>query len=364
MAELFKPMTTRSITLRNRLVVSPMCQYSSDDGFASDWHLVHLGSRAVGGAAVVFTEATAISAEARISPQDLGIWKDAHVEMLSRITAFVKAQGAVPGMQLAHAGRKASTKRPWEGKDLVPIDQGGWEPVAPSAEKFIDYYPQPRALDEAGIAKVIADFVAAARRALAAGFQVIELHGAHGYLLHEFLSPLSNHRTDRWGGSFDNRVRLFLEVARAVRKVWPDRLPLFARLSCTDWADGGWTDDDAVELARRLKNEGVDLIDCSSGGLTPAQQIPVGPGYQVRFAARVRREAGVPSGTVGLITTAPQAEQILVGGEADLILMARELLRDPYFPLHAALQLGVDLPWPVQYDRAKPAGPPTAGPRS
>src|SRR5438045_3611663 len=243
---LFTPIAFREVTLKNRIVVSPMCQYSSEDGFASDWHLVHLGSRAIGGASLVFTEATAVSPEGRISPQDLGLWKDAHGEMLSRIAVFVKRQGAVPGIQLAHAGRKASTRRPWEGRDLVPIDQGGWEPVAPSALKFIDYYPQPRALDEAGIAKILDDFAKAAERALAAGFEVIELHAAHGYLLHEFLSPLSNTRTDRWGGSFDNRIRMVLETVRSIRRVWPERLPLFVRLSCTDWADGGWTDDDAV----------------------------------------------------------------------------------------------------------------------
>jgi 2,4-dienoyl-CoA reductase-like NADH-dependent reductase (Old Yellow Enzyme family) len=363
-AELFTPYSVRSITLKNRIVVSPMCQYSSDDGFADEWHLVHLGSRAVGGAALVFTEATAVSPEGRISPQDLGLYRDAHVEMLGRITAFVRARGAVAGIQLAHAGRKASTQRPWDGHDLVPVEAGGWEPVAPSAEKFVEAYAQPRALDEAGIAQVIDDFAAAAARALGAGFQVLELHAAHGYLLHEFLSPLANHRTDRWGGSFENRIRLVLEVVRAIRRAWPERLPLFVRVSCTDWADGGWSADDAVELARRLKSEAVDLVDCSTGGLTAAQKIPIGPGFQVPFAARVRREAGMPAGAVGLITEPAQADAIIARGEADLVSLARQMLRDPYWPLHAAHALGVEVPWPVQYERARPAGAPTAGPRS
>jgi 2,4-dienoyl-CoA reductase-like NADH-dependent reductase (Old Yellow Enzyme family) len=363
-AELFTPYSIRGVTLRNRIVVSPMCQYSSDDGFANDWHLQHLGCRAVGGAALVFTEATAVSPEARISPQDLGLYHDAHVDMLKRIASLVKSQGAAPGIQLAHAGRKASTKRPWEGRDLVPLDQGGWEPVAPSALKFVDYYAQPRALDEAGIAKILGDFARAAQRALAAGFEIIELHAAHGYLLHEFLSPLSNQRTDSWGGSFDNRVRIVLETVRAIRAVWPERLPLFVRLSCTDWADGGWTDDDAVELASRLTREGVDLVDCSTGGLTPAQKIPVAPGFQVPFAARIRREAGMPAGAVGLITEPQQANGIIERGDADLVSLARQLLRDPYWPLHAARALGVEVPWPVQYERARLPGPATAGPRT
>ena len=336
MPKLFEPLALRGITLKNRIAVSPMCQYSSTDGFATDWHLVHLGGRAVGGAGLVISEAAAVSPEGRISPDDLGIWKDEHLPMLQRITAFLVAQGSVPGIQLAHAGRKASTYSPWTGEGAVPESEGGWPVVGPSAVAFADNYPQPTALDTAGIQKVIADFQAAAARALAAGFQVVELHAAHGYLLHEFLSPLSNHRTDAYGGSFENRIRLLLEVTAATREVWPENLPLLVRISATDWTEGGWNADEAVQLASILKTRGVDLIDCSTGGNVPKAPIPVGPGYQVEFAERIREEAGIMTGAVGLITEAQQAEDILAAGQADVVLLARESLRDPYFALHAA----------------------------
>lgn len=355
MTSLFTPLELRDVTLRNRIAVSPMCQYSSRDGFANDWHLVHLGSRAVGGAGLVFTEATAVTPEGRISPEDLGIWKDDHVEFLSRITAFLKAHGAVPGMQLAHAGRKASTAAPWKGHDALAPDQGGWRPVlGPSAEPFDAASPTPEALDEAGIRRIVTAFASAASRCLAAGFEVAEIHAAHGYLLHEFLSPIANRRTDRYGGSFENRARLVLEVAEAVRAVWPERLPLVARLSCTDWLPDAWDLAQSIELSRRLKERGVDLIDCSSGAIVPQAPIPVGPGYQTEFAAKIRQEAGIATGAVGMITAPAQADHILRSGQADLVLLARELLRDPYWPLHAATALGVDLAWPAQYERGKP----------
>ena len=357
MALLFEPLALRGITLKNRIVVSPMCQYSSVDGFANDWHLVHLGSRAVGGAGLIIAEATAVSPEGRISPEDLGIWKDEHLPMLQRITAFIAAQGSVAGIQLAHAGRKASTYSSWTGQGAVPEHEGGWPVVGPSAVAFADSYPQPTALDAAGIEKVIADFRSAAARALAAGFQVIELHAAHGYLLHEFLSPLSNHRTDQYGGSFENRIRLLLEVGAATRQVWPDALPLIVRLSVTDWTDGGWNADESVQLAAMLKVRGVDLLDCSTGGNVPQAPIPVGPGYQVQFAERIKQETGLLTGAVGLITTAAEAEAILENGQADVVLLAREFLREPYFPLLAAQELGVEMAWPVQYERAKPRAP-------
>ncbi|WP_400192946.1 NADH:flavin oxidoreductase/NADH oxidase [Hymenobacter sp. B81] len=353
-SSLFTPLTLRGITLKNRLVVSPMCQYSSEDGFANDWHLVHLGSRAVGGAGLVLTEAAAVSPEGRITPDDLGIWKAEHVPFLRRITAFIEAQGAVPGIQLAHAGRKASHASPWKGGAEVAAAAGGWPTVAPSARPFAPDETAPLALDEAGIKKVVADFRAAAERALEAGFKVVELHAAHGYLLHEFLSPLSNQRTDRYGGSFENRIRLLVEVTEATRAVWPAELPLLVRISATDWTEGGWTADDSVALAAVLKTKGVDLLDCSTGGNVPRADIPVGPNYQVPFAARIRQETGLPTGAVGLITEPEQAAAIIENGEADLVLLARELLRDPHFPLRAAHELGADVAWPDQYVRAKP----------
>nr|WP_293833990.1 NADPH dehydrogenase NamA [uncultured Arsenicibacter sp.] len=354
MSLLFSSLSLKSLLLKNRIVVSPMCQYSAEDGFASDWHLVHLGSRAVGGAGLIFTEATAVSPEGRISPGDLGIWKDEHLDGLRRITRFIDGQGGVAGIQLAHAGRKASHQIPWEGQNLIPADQpDGWERVAPSAVPFKDGTIAPTELDEAGLAKVRADFKAAAQRAAEAGFRVAEIHAAHGYLLHEFLSPLSNHRTDAYGGSFDNRVRFVLEIVDEVNTVWPANLPLFVRISATDWTEGGWTIDDSVALARLLKEKGVDVVDCSTGGNVPQAPIPVGPGYQVPFAARIRAEAGIATGAVGLITSPEQAEAILADGQADLILLAREFLRNPYFPMQAAQTLGADHDWPVQYVRAK-----------
>lgn len=355
MAELFTPLTIKSITLRNRIAVSPMCQYSSEDGFTTDWHLVHLGSRAVGGAGLVIVEATAVSPEGRITPDDVGIWKEEHIAGLQRINTFLESQGAVPGVQLAHAGRKASHRSPWKGGTAIaPSEDTGWQTVAPSALPFIPDEPVPTALDEAGIRKVIDDYRAAAERALKAGFKVVEIHAAHGYLLHEFYSPLSNQRTDSYGGSFENRIRLLLEVTEAVQEVWPSELPLLVRISATDWTEGGWTGEDSVELARVLKARGVDLIDCSTGGNVPKANIPVGPLYQAQFAESIRKETGIMTGAVGMITTAQEAESLISEGKADIVLLARELLRDPYFPLHAALELGVDVPWPVQYERAKP----------
>jgi len=351
MSSLFQPLRIREVTLRNRIGVSPMCQYSSTDGFASDWHLVHLGSRAVGGAALVMTEATAVSARGRISPQDLGIWDDAHVEILSRIVHSIHSHGAVAGIQLAHAGRKAATARPWEGGKPLDDAHGGWSPIGPSALAFHTGYRVPEAASLADIAELRAAFRAAALRSLRAGFRWIELHAAHGYLLHSFLSPLSNQRSDDYGGSFDNRIRLLLEVARDVRAVWPAALPLAVRLSCTDWVPGGWSPEETVELARRLQPEGVDLIDCSSGGTAAQAQVPVGPGYQVAFAAAVH-QAGIPSAAVGLITEPEQAEAIIAEGQADLVMLGRASLRDPYWPLHAAQLLGVPPAVPPQYLRA------------
>jgi 2,4-dienoyl-CoA reductase-like NADH-dependent reductase (Old Yellow Enzyme family) len=355
MPHLFAPLTLKAVTLRNRIGVSPMCEYSSEDGVASDWHLVHLGSRAIGGAGLVIAEATAVSPEGRITPGDAGIWADKHVEPLARITRFVKAHGAVPGIQLAHAGRKASAALPWEGGAHLADDAGGWTPVAPSAIAFGGELTKvPQALTADGIRQVQADFVAAARRSLAAGYEWLELHGAHGYLAHEFLSPLSNRRTDLYGGSFENCIRFLLETTRAVRAVWPERLPLAVRLSCTDWTDGGWDIDQSVELSRQLKAAGVDLIDCSSGGGVPQARVPVGPDYQVPFAERIRREAGIATAAVGLITEARQADDIIQADRADVVLLARELLRDPYWPAHAARTLGqaAAVPPPVQYARA------------
>ncbi|HEX5123211.1 MAG TPA: NADH:flavin oxidoreductase/NADH oxidase [Rhodanobacteraceae bacterium] len=348
---LFDTPTIGEVTLRNRIVVSPMCEYSAIDGIPNDWHLVHLGSRAVGGAGLVFTEATAVSPEGRISPGDTGIWNDAQRDAWTRIASFVADQGAVPGIQLAHAGRKGSTHVPWRGASALAPGEGAWTPVAPSAIRFDDDYPMPVALDAAGIAKVIADFRTAAHHASEAGFRVIEVHAAHGYLLHEFLSPLSNHRDDGYGGSLDHRVRLVREVVAAVREAWPAPKPLFIRVSATDWAPGGWDIDECVELARMLKRDGVDVIDCSSGGTVPHPTIPLGPGYQVPFAARIRREAGIATAAVGLITDAKQAEAIIERGDADFIVMAREMLRDPYFPRRAAKELGVAIKSPIQYER-------------
>jgi 2,4-dienoyl-CoA reductase-like NADH-dependent reductase (Old Yellow Enzyme family) len=350
-SQLFAPLTLRGTTFRNRIVVSPMCQYSSVDGMPDDWHLVHLGARAVGGAALVLTEAAAVSPEGRISPEDAGIWNDAQADAWAPITAFLRAQGALSGVQLAHAGRKASTYRPWsDQKGSVPLDAGGWTAVAPSAVAF-GRYAEPVALDEAGIAKVIADFVAAAERAARAGFDVIELHAAHGYLLHEFLSPLSNTRTDGYGGSFAGRVRLLLEVVEQVRAVFDG--PLFVRISATDWTPGGWSLEESVQLAPLLSARGVDLVDTSSAGLHHSQQIDVGPGFQVPFAAAIRA-AGIATGAVGLITEPKQAEEVLALGQADLVFLARELLRDPHWPLRAAAELGEQIEWPKQYERARP----------
>lgn len=354
---LFRPLRIRGVTLRNRVVVSPMCQYSCEagDGMATAWHLVHLGTRAVGGAGLVFTEATAVTPEGRISPQDLGIWSDAHADALRPIAAFVKAQGAAVGIQFAHAGRKASTTRPWEGSRGLSDADGGWPPLAPSPIPFSDTNRVPREMTERDIALVVRSFAQAAERARRVGFDVIELHAAHGYLLHEFLSPLANRRTDRYGGPFENRARLLLEVADAVRAVWPEDKPLFVRLSATDWMPGGWEVGDSVRLAAELRHHGVDLIDCSSGGMSPAQQVPLEPGYQVPFAERLRRDASILTMAVGLIATAEHADRIVAGQQADLVALAREFLRNPYFPLHAARTLGAPnaVPWPAQYLRAR-----------
>jgi 2,4-dienoyl-CoA reductase-like NADH-dependent reductase (Old Yellow Enzyme family) len=355
MPGLFDPLEIRELTFNNRVFVSPMCQYSSEDGFANDWHLVHLGSRAVGGAGLVLAEATAILPEGRISPQDLGIWKDDHIEVLARIVAFIHDQGSIAGMQLAHAGRKASTSRPWEGHDMVPESEGGWtNVVAPSALSFSESYPMPEALTADGIQEVVAGFAEAARRACQAGFRVVEIHAAHGYLIHEFLSPLSNKREDEYGGSFENRTRLCREVVAAVRSAWPKELPLFVRISATDWVGGGWSLEESIELAKTLKPMGVDFIDCSSGGNVLHAEIPVGPGYQVPFAEQIRRDAGILTGAVGMITSSLQAEQIIRTGQADAVIMAREFLRDAYWPLRAARELQKPTAWPVQYLRAAP----------
>ncbi len=350
---LFSPLTLRSITLRNRVGVSPMCQYSAVNGLANDWHFVHLGAFATGGAGLVCVEASAVSPEGRISPHDLGIWHDDHIAPLQRITTFLKAHGAVPAIQLAHAGRKASTKRPWEGAGLVPPSDGGWTNVlAPSAIRFADNYAEPEALTVDGIQALVQSFRDAAQRALVAGFQCIELHAAHGYLLHSFLSPLTNQRTDAYGGDFANRTRFLCEVVDAVRTVWPDALPLWVRLSATDWVEGGWTVHDSVLLAQQLKQHGVDLIDCSSGAIITGVRIPITPGYQVPLARQVRQEAKIPTAAVGLITDAQQAEQIVANGDADVVLLARELLRNPHWPMLAADTLGATNVWPKQYDRA------------
>lgn len=359
MPHLFDRLSLREVILGNRIAVSPMCQYSCVDGFASDWHLTHLGSRAVGGAGLVLTEASAVVPEGRISPQDLGIWSDDHIEPFVRITRFIHEQGSVAGIQLAHAGRKASTYRPSEkSQGAIPPAEGGWQPVAPSPMAFDQGYAVPEALTEDGIRAVIRRFADAAGRARQAGFRVVEIHAAHGYLLHQFLSPFSNQRTDHYGGSFENRTRLVREVAAAIREKWPERFPLLIRISATDWAEGGWDIEQSVELVRQLRPLGVDLIDCSSGGSVPSARMPIGPGYQTPFAERVRHETGVATGAVGMITSPAQADHIIRTRQADLVLLARELLRDPYWPLRAARELGQRFTWPVQYLRAAPDGSP------
>jgi 2,4-dienoyl-CoA reductase-like NADH-dependent reductase (Old Yellow Enzyme family) len=355
-SHLFSPIQLAGVTFPNRVFVSPMCQYSSEDGFSNDWHLVHLGSRAVGGAGLVFTEAAAVLAEGRITPQDLGLWKDDHIPGLKRIVEFLHGQGVRAGIQLAHAGRKASMARPWaaDQRYLTPAE-GGWQNVmAPSPVSFAANYGMPVELDLAGIRTITRAFIHAVGRALEAGFDLVELHAAHGYLLHEFLSPLSNQRTDQYGGSFENRIRLVIEVVDAMRAALPAELPLLVRISATDWADGGWDIDQSVALSKVLKAHKVDLVDVSSGGMTPQAVMPLGPGYQTPFAERIRREAQVPTGAVGMITAAAQAEHILRTGQADVVLLARELLREPYWPLHAAQELGDIASWPAQYLRAAP----------
>ena len=351
-SKLFESYKLRNIEFRNRIWVSPMCQYSSVDGMPTDWHLVHLGSRAVGGAGLVIQEATAVSPEGRISPSDAGIWSDEHASAYKKITSFIKENGAVAGIQLAHAGRKASTGETWNGGVKVDENNGGWETVAPSAIAFNDDYPMPREMSQSDIEQAISDFVEAAKRAVDAGFEVIELHAAHGYLFHEFLSPLSNKRSDEYGGSLENRMRFLLETAQKVRQAVPESLPVFVRISATDWMENGWDLDQSVVLCRELKNAGIDLIDVSSGGIVPDAVIPVAPNYQVEFAAEIRKQVGIPTGAVGMITEAKQAEEILQNGEADAILMAREFLRDPYFPFTAAKELGGEVDVPKQYGRA------------
>jgi 2,4-dienoyl-CoA reductase-like NADH-dependent reductase (Old Yellow Enzyme family) len=357
MPALFDPLTIRDVRFSNRVFVSPMCQYSSNNGQANEWHLVHLGSRAVGGAALVLTEATAVLPEGRISPQDLGIWSDDHIEPLRPIVDFIHQQGCVAGIQLAHAGRKASTRRPWENSGTAPEAEGGWtKVVAASAIPFADNYPRPEELTKSGIDEVVSGFAAAARRACRTGFRVAEIHAAHGYLLHGFLSPLSNQRRDEYGGSFENRTRLCREIVHAVRTEWPQELPLFVRISATDWVDGGWDIAQSVRLSAELKTAGVDLIDCSSGGNVPQAKIAVGAGYQTGFAEVIRREARVRTAAVGMITSAAQAEHIIRTEQADAVIMAREFLRDPYWPLRAARELDQRIAWPVQYLRAAPRG--------
>ncbi len=358
MPHLFSELQLRDLTIPNRIGVSPMCQYSCVDGYANDWHFAHLTARAVGGAGIVFTEAAAVTADGRISPQDLGIWSEKHFEPLERIVRFIDGQGAIAGIQLAHAGRKASIYRPWSGRGGVPAAEGGWTPIAPSAISFAHDYPMPEAMSLKAIEATKRAFALAAERAYAAGFRVIEVHAAHGYLVHQFLSPLSNQRADAYGGSFDNRIRFLVETVEQVRKALPDRCPVIVRVSATDWTEGGWNIDETVELARRLKGLGVDLIDCSTGGNVERAAIPVGAGYQVPFAARIRREAEIMTAAVGMITDPAQADQIVRNGEADLVLLARELLREPYWPLRAAAELGQTVAWPAQYLRAGPHGAP------
>lgn len=350
---LFQPLTVRSITLKNRIAVSPMCQYSAVDGFANDWHLVHLGSRAVGGAGLIVMEASAVSPEGRITPDDIGIWKNEHIPFLQRITAFISLQGTVPGIQLAHAGRKASHQSPWKGAKPLAKEAGAWQTIAPSAIPFKDTDPIPVAMNTDAIRQLVSDFRTAAARALQAGFKVVEIHAAHGYLINSFLSPISNQRTDEYGGAFENRTRLLVEIVHAVRSVWPHDYPLFVRISASDWVEGGWTIDDSVVLSAVLKNINVDLIDCSSGGNSAAAKIPVAPMYQTPFAERIKKETGILTGAVGMINTAEEAESIISSERADIVLLARQFLRDPYFPLHAAKELAVEVDWPNQYLRAK-----------
>jgi 2,4-dienoyl-CoA reductase-like NADH-dependent reductase (Old Yellow Enzyme family) len=354
MSKLFSPLKIRSLELKNRVAVSPMCQYSCVDGVMNDWHLVHLGSRAVGGAGLIFTEATAVSPEGRISPDDAGIWNDEQVETLKRITSFIKSQNSVPGIQLAHAGRKASTFSPWKGNGEVKSENGGWKTLAPSQIPFTDDYPNPKEMTLSDIKLVVNQFKSAAQRSIDAGFEVIELHFAHGYLVHEFLSPFSNHRKDNYGGNFDNRCRIAIEIAKSVREIIPQKTPLFARISSTDWVEGGWDIDQSIKLSIWLKEAGVDLIDCSSGGNVLKAKIPIGPGYQIPFAQQIKKEANILTGGVGLITTAEQAEEIIKSEQADIVLLAREMLRDPHWALHAAKKLNVNLTdYPKQYLRAK-----------
>ncbi len=354
MSNLFSPLTIKNVTFKNRIAVSPMCQYSSSSGFANDWHLVHLGSRAVGGSGLIIFEATAVSPEGRISPGDLGIWHDDHVPMLKRINEFITSQGAVPGIQLAHAGRKASHHVPWNGGNALTKNEGGWQTVAPSSIPFSEDDSLPVELNMDGIRKVIHDFKTAAKRALDAGFKIIEIHAAHGYLIHEFYSSYSNKRTDDYGGSFDNRICLLLEIIDNINEVWPADYPLFVRISATDWIDGGWNIEDSIRLAKILKDHHVDLVDCSTGGNVPGVKIPIGPCYQLPFAEKIKKEAGIMTGAVGMITTAAEAESIITNQQADIVLLAREFLRDPYFPLHAAKELQFDYNWPLQYLRAMP----------
>ncbi len=358
MAHLFEALKLRDVSLANRIGIPPMCQYSAQEGMAGDWHFVHYGSRAAGGAGLIVVEATAVAPEGRISAGDLGLWEDRQIEPLSRIAQFISARGSVAAIQLAHAGRKASVGLGWQAQRSLPKDQGGWPTLAPSAIAFGDGYALPGELDEAGIWQIIEQFATAARRARAAGFQAVEIHAAHGYLLHQFLSPLSNRRSDAYGGSFENRTRLVREVVMAVRAAWPENLPLLVRLSATDWEEGGWDVAETVELCHTLKPLGVDLVDVSSAGLTPTAKIPLGSGFQTEFAARIRREAGIATAAVGLITSPAQADHIVRTGQADMVLLGRELLRDPYWPLHAAQALGQSVPWPLQYQRAAPPGTP------
>ncbi len=349
---LFEPLALRSLTARNRIIVSPMCMYSAIDGVPQAWHQVHLGSRAVGGAAVVMAEATAVEARGRISPEDTGLWNDTQADAWTPMTAFIREQGAIAGIQLAHAGRKAGTRAPWRGRGQVALEEGGWEAVAPSALAFAEADRPPQALSISDIDDLISAFRAAAQRALDCGFQLVEIHGAHGYLLHQFMSPLSNLRSDRYGGSFDNRIRLTLDVIRAVREVWPEKLPLLLRISATDWVEGGWDIEQSVQLSAQLKPLGVDMVDVSSGGLAAAAVINAGPGYQLAFAERIRRVSGMATAAVGMITEPAQADSIIRSGQADMVMLAREMLRDPYWPRRAARILGASITAPAQYERA------------